>query len=107
MEWQGVRYRSWNSKRPVVFAHIILTETPGDCQAKEIWARISHRLDLWDAGWHDGLVGDMEDEGASIQGQVKREQDNKEGLARRFHNTVLYGKLHEAVRRLTTCRGGR
>ena len=49
----------------------------------------------------------MEDEGASIQGQVKREQDNKEGLARRFHNTVLYGKLHEAVRRLTTCRGGR
>ena len=29
VEWQGVLDRSWNSKGPLVFAHIVLTKTLG------------------------------------------------------------------------------
>ena len=28
-EWRGVLYRSWNSERPLVFAHVVLTNTMG------------------------------------------------------------------------------
>ena len=33
-EWRGVFNRSWNSKRPLVFAHVVLTKTLGVCRAR-------------------------------------------------------------------------
>ena len=59
-EWQGGLGRSWNSKRPLVFAHVDITKTLGFRRAKEIWAWITRRMDLWDRGLHEGLVGDAE-----------------------------------------------
>ena len=35
-EWREVLTRSWNSKRPLLFAHVILTKTLGIHQAQEI-----------------------------------------------------------------------
>ena len=40
-EWQGIRGRSWNSKRPLIFAHVVLTKTLGVRREKEIRARIT------------------------------------------------------------------
>ena len=45
-EWRGVLSRSWNSKRPLVFAHVVLTKTLGVRLAHEIRARITRRMDL-------------------------------------------------------------
>ena len=64
-EWRGVLNRSWNSERPLVFAHVVLTKTLGIRRAREIRARITRRMDLWERGQHVGLVGDAEAEGAA------------------------------------------
>ena len=64
-ELQGVLGRSWNSKRPLVFAHVVLTKTFGVRRPQEIWARIIRRMDLWERVLHAGLVGDTEAEGAA------------------------------------------
>ena len=45
-EWWGVLGRNLNSKRPLVFAHVVLTETLGVRRAKDILARITRPLDL-------------------------------------------------------------
>ena len=45
-EWRGVISRSWNSERPLVFAHVVLTKTLGVRLAREIRARITRRMDL-------------------------------------------------------------
>ena len=45
-EWQGVLGRSWNSERPLVFAHVVLTKTLGVRRARDIRARITRRMDL-------------------------------------------------------------
>ena len=64
-EWRGVLNRSWNSKRSLVFAHVVLAKTLGIRRAREIRARITQRMDLWESGMHAGLVGDAEAEGAA------------------------------------------
>ena len=33
-EWRGVLFRTWNTERPLVFAHIVLTIMLGVCQAR-------------------------------------------------------------------------
>ena len=45
-EWQGVFRSTWNSKRPLVFYHVVLTKTLGVRRAREIRARITRRMDL-------------------------------------------------------------
>ena len=65
VEWWGALGRSWNSKRPLVFAYIILTKMLGVCRAWEIRARITSRMDLWERGIDEGLVGDAKAEGAA------------------------------------------
>ena len=45
-EWRGVINRSWNSERPLIFAHVVLTKTLGVRRAKEIRARITRCMDL-------------------------------------------------------------
>ena len=59
-EWWGVLGSSWNSKRPLVFVHVVLKKTLVVCRAKDIRARITRRMDLWEMGIHAGLVGDAE-----------------------------------------------
>ena len=35
-EWRGVLGSTWNSKRPLIFAHIVLTKTFDICRTREI-----------------------------------------------------------------------
>ena len=46
----GVRDRICNYKRTLVFSYVILTEMPGAWQEKEIRARITLRIELWEPG---------------------------------------------------------
>ena len=78
VEWQGVIDRNWKSDRPLVFAHVILTKTLGIHRAREIRARITRRMDLWDRGIYTGLVGDAEAEGAAREGRAARGGDEEE-----------------------------
>ena len=106
-EWRGFLGRSWNSERPLVFAHVVLTKMLGICRARDIWARITQRIDLWEKGLHAGLVGDAEAEGAAWDGRAasgKKEED--EVVSKCYHNTVLSGKLRQAGRLETNREGG-
>ena len=44
--WRGVISRSWNSKRPFIFAHVVLTKTLAVRRAREIRDRTTRRMDL-------------------------------------------------------------
>ena len=71
-ECQGVLYSIWNSKKPPVFSHIVLTKKLGVRRAREIWEQIARSMDLWKRGLHAGLVGDTEAEGADREGRASR-----------------------------------
>ena len=43
----GVIVRTWNSERPLAFAHVVLTNILGVRRAREVQARITRRMDLW------------------------------------------------------------
>ena len=106
-EWRGVLSRSWNSKRPLAFAHVVLTNTLGVIRAKDIHDRITRRMDLWKRGLHAGLVGDAEAEGATREGRAASgEEEEDEAVARSYHDTVLSGNIRQAVRRETYREGG-
>ena len=106
-EWRRVLNRSWNSERPLVFAHVVLTKTLGIYRAQEIRARITRRMDLWERGQHADLVGDAEAEGAAREGRSAFSGKKEENaVARSFHKTVLLGKLCQAVRWETNREGG-
>ena len=49
----------WNSKRPLVFAHVVLNKTLSACKYREIRSRIKRRLELWERDINAGLVGDV------------------------------------------------
>ena len=53
----------WNSKRHLIFAHVVLTKTQSDRKAKEIRARINLQLAICERGIQSGLVGDALAEG--------------------------------------------
>ena len=105
-EYRGVCKRRWNSEQTLVFAHVILMNTPGARQAKDIRAMISWRMDLWEEGQHAGLVGDTEAEGAAREGKVDREEVDEEGWVRQLHDTILSGNLRQSVWQLTAREGG-
>ena len=69
VDWQGLIEQSWKSDRPLVFDHVILTKTLVVCRAKEIRARITRWMDLWERGLHAVLVGDAKAEGAAREGR--------------------------------------
>ena len=99
--------RSWNSEKPLVFAHVILTKTLGIRWAREIRARITRRIDLWERGQHAVLVGDAEVEGAAGEGRAAFSgEEEDDAVAQSFHKAVLSGKLQQAVRRATEREGG-
>ena len=91
-----------------MFSHVVLTKTLGVCWDREIRARITRRMDLWERGQHTGLVRDAKAEGADREGRSAfsgKEEDD--AVAQSFHKTVLSGKLRQAVRRATNREGGR
>ena len=89
-EWQGVLGRSWNSDIPLVFAHIVLTKTLGVHRAKEVWARITRRMDLWERGLHASLVVDAEAEVSSREGRAASGgEEEDEAVARSYPDTGM------------------
>ena len=104
-EWRGVLGRSWNSKRRLVLSHVVLKKTLGVRAAKEIRARITRRMELWERGLHAGLAGDAKAEGVARDFRsASRGEEEDEAVSRIYHNTVMYGKLRQVVR-WTTDRG--
>ena len=65
VEWKELIDQSWNSDRPLFFAHVVLTKTLVVCRVQEIWTRITRRMDLWDRGLHAVLAEDAKAEGAA------------------------------------------
>ena len=97
-EWQEVLGRTWNSKRPLVFAHVVLTKTLVVCRAREIRDQITRMVELWERGLHTDLVGDAESEGSEREGRAASGgEEEDEAVARSCHRTVLLGKLRQAV----------
>ena len=93
----GVLVRSWDSGRPLNFSHIFHTKTLGVSRSKEICARITSRIDLWERGLHAGLVGGAEAEGASREGKAASgEEEEDKAIARSYHNIILSRKLWQA-----------
>ena len=106
-EWQGVLGRSWNYKRPLVFTHVVLTKTLGVRRAREIRVGITRRMDLWERVKHAGLAGDAEAEGAAREGRAASGgEEDDDTVAHSYHDTVLSGKLWQAVRWATDREGG-
>ena len=68
-EWQGVLGRTWNSKRPLIFDHVVLTNSFGVRGTRKIRAWITRRIDLCDRGLQLGLVGDVRSEEAAREGR--------------------------------------
>ena len=94
VEWQGLIELSWKYERPLVFAHVVLTKMLGVRRAREIWERITRRMDLWERGINAGLVGDAEAEGASREGRsASGGEEEEEVVAQSYHETVLSGKI--------------
>ena len=107
VEWQGVIEWSCNSKIPLVFAHVVLTKTLGVCRSREIRALIHMQMELLKSGLHAGLVGDANAEGAVREGRsAPRKEEEEEAVSQIYHDTVLSGKLRQAVRRATNREGG-
>ena len=98
--------RSWNSKRSLVFTHFILTKTSGVGTTREIRARITRQMDLWERGLHAGLVRDAKAEGAAREGRASSDgKEEEEAVARSYHATVFLGKIWQAVRWATNREG--
>ena len=90
----GVLNRSWKYERPLVFSHVILTNTLVISRARYIWSRISRRLELWDRGLYAGLVGDTDVEVDDREVRAARVVEEEDGaLDNKFHRMVLSGKL--------------
>ena len=75
-------------------------------RAREIRDRITRRMDLWERGQHAGLVGEAEAEGAAHEGRAAFSgEEEDDAVAQSFHETVLLGKLRQAIRRETDREG--
>ena len=89
VEWQGVIDRSWNSERPLVFAHFVLKKTLGVCTAREIRVWITRWMDLWEKGLYVGLVGDAEAEGDARESRAASGgKEEEEEVAGSYYKTV-------------------
>ena len=106
-EWRGVFGRSWKSERPLVFAHVSLTNTMAVRGGKDICARITRRMNLWERGLHAGLVGGAEAEGTDSEGRAAIGGEYEyEAVAQSYHDAVLSVKLIHTVRWATDSEGG-
>jgi hypothetical protein len=98
-EFRGIRARTWNSERPLVYVAVILQTTPGVKRVRDIRRRIEHRMNLWYEGKYTALVGDTKAEVQSRHGSHPVQDD--ESKARAFNSKVLSGRIRAAVRNLT------
>ena len=87
-----------------MFVAVVLQTAPGVRRAKDIRARLTNRMDLWDQGRWPALVDDTEHEVLS-RDSLARSPD-MEAKARSFNARVLSGRLRPAVRSLTGRAGG-
>ena len=64
-------------------------------------------MGLWERGVNAGLVGDAKSEGSSrdVRAASRGEKEDK-NMARSYHETMLLGKLRQAVCRATNTEGG-
>ena len=64
-------------------------------------------MDLWERGQHAGLVEDAKVEGNYRESRAAFSgEEEDDDMARSFHETVLSGKLRQAVHRATDREGG-
>ena len=95
-ELHGVRSRTWNSERPMLFALVILQKSPQARHAKDIRRRISQRLSLWNEGRFDALINDIEEDQRNRPRNLKPADDMTD--IRRFNQCFLSGRTSQAVR---------
>ena len=88
--------RKWNSERPLVFAHVVLTKTKIDRKAREILARINCQLDLCERGIHAGLVWECVGIGDISRGPFQETQKRGGG------SSSAQLSKHPAVRKSAT-----
>ena len=75
-------------------------------RAREIRARITRCMDLWERVQHSGMVGGAKVEGAACEGRAAFiGKDEEDAVSQSFHETVISGKLRQAVRRATNREG--
>ena len=87
-----------NSGMPLVFAHLVLTNTLGAHKARGIQARIVCHIDLWDRSIYASLLWYALSKVRAREGQFKRRGEEEEDcLAQSFHSTLLSGKLWKVV----------
>jgi len=55
-ELEGMIKRCWNSKHMIVFQIVMLQRESRVKKAKDICTLLSHWMDLWKQGEHQGLV---------------------------------------------------
>ena len=100
-ELRGVRERSWNSERPLIFIATMLQREEGIIKAKDIRLMMSQRMDLWEAGHFPALIDNTEGSMLSSQ-RSKGKPVDSEREARSYNTKVLSGRLRKAVRDLTS-----
>ena len=97
--WRGGFGRSWNSEIPLFFVHVVLTKMLVIRREKEIRARITRRMDLWERGIHAGLVRYTEAEGGAREGRAASGgEEEDEAVAISCHDTVLSCKIRQTIR---------
>ena len=77
-EWQCMLNRKWNSDRPLIFSHVVLTKTLGARKARDIRAKIDCRLYLWNRGIHTSLVEYELSEGRSREGHIEKHKEEED-----------------------------
>ena len=70
----GVLGRTCNSKRPLVFPYVVFTKKLGIYKARDIQARITRGVDLWERCLYAVLVGDADAEGAARRAESPVEE---------------------------------
>ena len=67
--------QSWNSERPLVFIHVVLTKTLGIQWSRDIRSVITRRMELWERGVNAGIVGDSDSEVAFGEERDSRDEE--------------------------------
>jgi len=102
--WVGVVEHHWNSERPLVFQACALWRVRGISRFHDVKPIIWGRLNAWDAGCYVALGREVEEATLDVGrggGGPRAWQEDTTSIARKYHNMVLGGKVHAAVRMVT------
>ncbi len=107
--WVGVVQHRWKLEQTLVFQVVILNPVCGINWFHNVKPISWGWLDAWDAGRFVALVKEVEeanlDTGGGV-GLMRIQCKDTTLLARRYHNMVLGGKVHAAVRMATNRSAG-